>query len=63
MFQQSKWLPEYIDLNTEKRKATKNPFEKDFFNNAIFGKTMENVQKQINVEMVSNKKAFQKGCG
>ena len=48
MFQQSKWLAEYIALNTEKRKAAENPFEKDFFklmNNTILGKTMEKMFK------------------
>ena len=52
---QSDWLKEWIYVNTEKRKEATNEFDKDLFkliNNAVYGKTMEDVRGHVDFELV-----------
>ena len=52
-FDEKPFLKEYSDLNTELRKNSKNDLEK-LMNNAIFGKSMENVLNRSNIKLINN---------
>ena len=54
-------MKQYIGFNTGKRTNTANNFEKNLFKlmiNRVYGKTMENLRKRINVRLVNNEKGF-----
>ena len=56
-------MKKYIDSNAKKRMNAGNDFEKDFSKfmiNSVYGKTMENLPKRINVRITNNEKYFLK---
>ena len=53
-FNQKAQLNPYVNINTYLRKKAKTNFEKDLFNlmnNAVFGKTIENVEKHRDIKL------------
>ena len=61
-FNQSQWLKPYIEFNTKKRIEAEKNGDKDgktlykLMNNAVYGKTVENVRNRIDVKLINNEK-------
>ena len=64
-FTQKDYIRSYIEMNSSLRQkgvAAGNKFQKAYFklmNNAIFGKSMENVRNRIDFEIITNKKRME----
>jgi hypothetical protein len=66
VYKKSFWLKSYIEFNIMKRTEAKNKTPEDKFgvffyklmNNAFYGKTLENVRKRQNIEIVNNGERF-----
>ena len=60
-FKQKNWLRIFTDLNTKKRQESNDEFNKNLyklFNNCIYGKSIENPRKKINVKLLNDKKSI-----
>ena len=56
-FNQRPWMKDFIDFNINKRKESKNEFEKGFFKimcNAAYGRTLMNLRKQQNISLIND---------
>ena len=62
-FKQKNWLKVFTDFNIKKRQESNDEFNKNLYkliNNSIYGKSIENIRKRINVKFVNDKKSYLK---
>lgn len=62
-FNQERWLQPYIEYNTAQRTRATTDLEKDLWklcNNAVFGKTMENIRNRCDVRLAVGEERFTK---
>ena len=60
-FSQAFIFSDYININTVKRAASLSEFEKNFYklmNNALYGKTIENVKKRVCIRLCQTAKSL-----
>ena len=56
-FNQKPWMKDFIDFNINKRKESKNEFEKGFFKtmcNATYGRILMNLRKRQNISLIND---------
>ena len=56
-FNQKPWMREFIDFNINKRKESKNEYEKGFFKimcNATYSRTLMNLRKRQNISLIND---------
>jgi hypothetical protein len=56
-FKQSRWMSDYIDINTQLRKTATTECQKDLgklFNNSVYGKSMEDLLNRMSVKLITN---------
>ena len=62
-FKQSNWLKVFTDFTTKKRQESPDEFNKRLYklmNNCIYGKSIENIRKRINVKFINDRGTYLK---
>ena len=61
-FRQSNYLKSYTDFHTKKRQESNDKFNKQLnklIKNCIYGKSIQNIRKRVNVKLINDKKVYQ----
>ena len=62
-FKQRIFFKRYADLNDKKRQERSDEFNKGLktlFNNCVYGKSIEDIRKRINIKLINDRKVYQK---